>query len=95
VSEGPSAATSRGRRPALKLGDAFRSPFTLGNERGRVRLHARLFDGVQHGVLISEGIWPNGAFIDGQGINVLTGDDSPAPFGGAAVHDNRVWLKPA
>jgi hypothetical protein len=26
---------------------------------------------------------------------VLTGDDSPAPFGGAAVHDNRVWLKPA
>jgi hypothetical protein len=35
-------------------------------------------------VLISEGIRPNGAFVDGEGINVLTGDDSPAPFGAAA-----------
>jgi anaerobic selenocysteine-containing dehydrogenase len=67
----------------------------LGNTRGSVRLHARLFDGVQRGVLISEGIWPNAAFVDGEGINVLTGDDTPAPFGGAAFHDNRVWLRPA
>ncbi|GAC1336244.1 MAG: molybdopterin-dependent oxidoreductase [Beijerinckiaceae bacterium] len=65
----------------------------LGNARGRVRLHARLFDGVQRGVLISEGVWPNSAYLDGEGINVLTGDDSPAPFGGAAVHDNRVWMR--
>jgi hypothetical protein len=42
---------------------------------------------MQRGVLISEGVWPNGAFVDGQGFNVLTGDDSPAPFGGAAVHE--------
>ena len=65
---------------------------TLGNGRGQARLHARLFDGVQRGVLISEGIWPNSKFVDGQGINVLTGDDSTAPFGGAAFHDNRVWI---
>ena len=26
-------------------------------------------------------------------LSVLTGDDSPAPFGGAAFHDNRVWLR--
>jgi hypothetical protein len=45
--------------------------------------------------LISEGIFPNDAFVDGEGINVLTGDDTPAPFGGAAFHDNRVWLRPA
>ncbi len=30
---------------------------------------------------------------DGEGINVLTGADPVAPYGGAAVHDNRVWLK--
>ena len=66
---------------------------TIGNGRGTVRLHAKLFDGVRRGVLICEGIWPNDTFVDGQGINVLTGDDSPAPYGGAAFHDNRVWLR--
>ena len=66
---------------------------TLGNRRGSVRLHAKLFDGVTRGVLVCEGIWPNHTFVDGQGINVLTGDDSPAPYGGAAFHDNRVWLR--
>ena len=65
---------------------------TLGNGRGQTRLHARLFDGMRRGVLISEGIWPNSKFVDGHGINVLTGDDSTAPFGGAAFHDNRVWI---
>jgi hypothetical protein len=33
-----------------------------------VRLHARLSDGVQRRVLISEGVWPNGALVDGEGI---------------------------
>jgi anaerobic selenocysteine-containing dehydrogenase len=66
---------------------------TLGNRRGTVRLHARLFDGVRRGVLIAESIWPNSAYADGRGINTLTGSDSIAPFGGAAFHDNRVWLR--
>ena len=66
---------------------------TLGNTRGSVRLHAKIFDGVGRGVLICEGIWPNDTFADGQGINVLTGADTVAPFGGAAFHDNRVWLR--
>jgi anaerobic selenocysteine-containing dehydrogenase len=65
----------------------------LGNSRGQVRLHARLFDGVRRGVLIAESIWPNDAFADGRGINTLTGADSIAPYGGAAVHDNKVWIK--
>ena len=66
---------------------------TIGNERGSVRLHARLVDGLRAGVLVSEGLWPNHAFVDGEGINVLTGADSIAPFGGAAFHDNHVWMR--
>jgi len=66
---------------------------TLGNRRGKVRLHARLFAGVRRGVLIAESLWPNKAYADGRGINTLTGADAVAPFGGAAFHDNRVWLR--
>ena len=80
---------------AARLGVAEGDLVVLSNARGRVRLHAKLFDGVQHGVLISEGVWPNHHFVDGQGINMLTGDDSVAPFGGAAVHDTRVDLRKA
>jgi anaerobic selenocysteine-containing dehydrogenase len=66
---------------------------TLGNARGEVRIHVKLFAGVQRKVCIAEGIWPNSAHLDGEGINVLTGDDATAPFGGAAFHDNRVWVR--
>jgi anaerobic selenocysteine-containing dehydrogenase len=68
---------------------------TLGNRRGAVRLHARLFDGVRRGVLIAESLWPNSAYADGRGINTLTGADPVAPFGGSAFHDNKVWLRKA
>jgi anaerobic selenocysteine-containing dehydrogenase len=67
----------------------------LGNLRGEVRLHVRLFDGVRHGVLIAESIWPNSAYADGCGINSLTGADAIAPYGGAAFHDNKVWIRKA
>ncbi|HTQ82074.1 MAG TPA: molybdopterin oxidoreductase family protein [Pseudolabrys sp.] len=66
----------------------------LGNRRGQVRLRAKLFDGVRRGVLIAESIWPNSAYADGCGINSLTGADSIAPYGGAAFHDNKVWVRP-
>ncbi|MBM3536512.1 MAG: molybdopterin oxidoreductase family protein [Alphaproteobacteria bacterium] len=65
----------------------------LGNRRGSVLLHARLFDGVQRGVIVSESVWPNRAFIEGKGINTLTGADSPSPNGGAAFHDIAVWVR--
>ena len=65
----------------------------LGNKRGEVRLHAKLFAGVRSGVLIAESIWPNSAFADGCGINTITGADPIAPYGGAAFHDNRVWIR--
>jgi anaerobic selenocysteine-containing dehydrogenase len=74
---------------SIAEGDAV----VLGNSRGEVRLHARLFDGVRRGVLVAESVWPNEAYEDGRGINTLTGDHSIAPVGGAAFHDNRVWVK--
>lgn len=66
----------------------------IGNTRGEVRLHVKLFDGVRRGVVIAESIWPNSAYADGCGINSLTGADAIAPFGGAAFHDNKVWVRP-
>ena len=65
----------------------------LGNPRGDIRLHAKITGAAKPGVLIAEGIWPNDAHLDGEGINVLTGADPVAPYGGAAFHDNRVWLR--
>jgi hypothetical protein len=62
---------------------------------GEVRLYARHFDGVRRGVLIAESIWPNSAYPDGKGINTLVKADPIAPYGGAAVHDNKVWIRRA
>lgn len=80
---------------AATLAIADGDPVVLGNCRGEVRLHAKLFDGVRRGVLIAESIWPNSAYADGRGINTLTGADPVAPFGGAAFHDNKVWVRKA
>jgi anaerobic selenocysteine-containing dehydrogenase len=67
----------------------------LGNRRGTVKLAARAFDGVQPGVLVVEGIWPNRAFEEGIGINALVSADRGLPNGGAVYHDTAVWLRPA
>jgi anaerobic selenocysteine-containing dehydrogenase len=80
---------------AAGLGIGEGDKVVLGNARGAVRLHARVFSGVRRGVLIAESIWPNDAFEDGRGINTLTGADAIAPYGGAAFHDNRVWIRRA
>ena len=93
----------RERRPELLInpddaagiGLADGDVVEIGNERGRTRLHARLFAGARAGVLVSEGVWPPSAFLDGWGINVLVGDDSVAPFGGVAFHDVKVWARRA
>jgi anaerobic selenocysteine-containing dehydrogenase len=98
-------ATSRAReaRPTAlmhpedlaALGLADGDVAQLGNARGDVRLHVRAFAGVSRGLIVSGGIWPPSAFLDGRGINTLTGADSVAPFGGAAFHDTHVWARPA
>ena len=67
----------------------------LGNKRGSVVVHAKLFDGVQRGVVVVESLWPNAAFVEGMGINVLIGADPVRPNGGAAFHDTAIWLQAA
>ena len=78
---------------AAALGIAAGDPVTVGNRRGTVELDAVLFDGLVRGVVIAESIWPNGAHRGGRGINTITGADSPAPYGGAAFHDHKVWIR--
>jgi hypothetical protein len=73
----------------LSEGDIVR----LGNARGEIRLHVRASAGATRCVIVSEGLWDNRDFIDGRGVNTLTGADSVAPFGGAAFHDVRVWAR--
>jgi anaerobic selenocysteine-containing dehydrogenase len=91
------------RRPEVMIHPADAQPLQIAdgdlvrlkNSRGEVLIHARLFDGVRRGVLVAESIWPNKAHVGGRGINTLTGADQPAPYGGAAFHDNRVALEKA
>jgi hypothetical protein len=58
-----------------------------------LRLHVKLNPAGSRGLIISEGLWDNRDFLDGEGINTLTNDESVAPFGGAAFHDVRVWAR--
>lgn len=78
---------------ALDIADG--DAVTLGNARGETTLVATLFDGVRRGVLIAESVHPNKGHIGGRGINMLTGADAIAPIGGAAFHDNKVWIRKA
>jgi anaerobic selenocysteine-containing dehydrogenase len=80
---------------ALRLGVSDGERVRLGNARGEVVLHARLFDGLQPGVVVAESVWPNAAFEGGIGINALTSDDPAPPMGGAVFHDTAVWLRAA
>jgi len=95
------ASVKREGRPTLMLHPDDAAAYNIadgdriavGNKRGTVKLHAKLFDGVRRGVVIAESIWPNTAYEDGCGINSLTGADAIAPYGGAAFHDNKVWIR--
>jgi anaerobic selenocysteine-containing dehydrogenase len=98
----PSSVAHEGRPTALvhpevleglSLGDGDR--VRIGNHRGSVVVHARAFDGLQRRVVIVEGLWPNHAFEEGIGINLLTSADPGLPRGGAVFHDTSVWLGPA
>ncbi len=65
----------------------------LGNARGEVVLHARLFDGLQPGVVVAESIWPHADHVGGVGINALTSDAPAFPAGGAVFHDTAIWVR--
>jgi anaerobic selenocysteine-containing dehydrogenase len=77
----------------LRLGEGGR--LRIGNRRGSVVVHARAFDGLQPRVVVVEGLWPDSAFEEGIGINLLTSADPGPPRGGAVFHDTSVWLRPA
>ena len=100
--ETPSSRAREGRPTALvhpgdlgSLGIAAGERVRLGNARGSVVVHAKPFDGLQRGVVVVEGIWPNGCFEEGRGINTLTSADPGLPKGGAVFHDTAVWLRRA
>jgi anaerobic selenocysteine-containing dehydrogenase len=78
---------------ALGIADGAR--VRIGNDKGSVVVRARATHGMQKRVIIVEGIWPNHAFEDGIGINLLTSADPGLPGGGAVFHDTSVWLRPA
>jgi anaerobic selenocysteine-containing dehydrogenase len=78
-------------RLGLAAGDRTR----LGNRRASIVVHAKPFDGLQPGVIIVEGIWPNAAFEEGIGVNALIGADPGPPKGGGTFHDTAVWVRPA
>jgi anaerobic selenocysteine-containing dehydrogenase len=98
----PSSLAREGRPTAMihpdtlaALGMADGHRVRIGNAQGSVVVHARAFDGMQPRVVIAEGLWPNHAFEEGIGINLLTSADPGLPGGGAVFHDTSVWLKPA
>jgi len=77
-----------------ELGLADGDRIAMGNRHGEIGLAARGFDGLRPGVVIVEAIPANNKFERGDGLNTLTGADQPAPVGGAAFHDNHVWIRP-
>ena len=98
--ETPTSRKKEGRPTALihpndcrVLGLKEGSRVRVGNRRASVVVHARPFDGLQEGVVVIEGIWPNKAFEEGLGINALVGADPAPPAGGAVFHDTAVWLR--
>jgi anaerobic selenocysteine-containing dehydrogenase len=78
-----------------RLGLADGDRIRVGNAKGSVVVHARAFDGLQQRVIVVEGLWPNRAFEEGIGINLLTSAEPGLPRGGGVFHDTSVWLKPA
>jgi anaerobic selenocysteine-containing dehydrogenase len=97
--ETPASRAREGRPTALvhpqdcaRLGIAEGDLVRISNGRGSVLVHARPFQGIQPGVLVVEGIWPNAAFVGGIGINALTSADAGFPAGGAVFHDSAVAL---
>ncbi|MGL5115151.1 MAG: molybdopterin dinucleotide binding domain-containing protein, partial [Beijerinckiaceae bacterium] len=80
---------------AAALGLTDGGEASVESPRGDTVLMVRFFPGVARGVVIAEGIHPNGAHRGGRGINTLTDAGQVAPFGGAPFHDNKVRVRPA
>ena len=79
----------------VSLGVDTGDPVRLGNRRGSVVVHAEPRHGQQRGVVVVESIWPNDAYAERLGLNVLLSSDAAPPNGGAAIHDTKVWIRAA
>ena len=97
----PSSLAREGRPTVLvhpevmtELGLADGDRVRIGNQQGSLVLCARSAPGMQKRVVVAEGLWPNHAFEEGIGINLLTSADPGLPAGGAVFHDTAVWLRP-
>jgi anaerobic selenocysteine-containing dehydrogenase len=98
----PSSVAREGRPTArlhpddlAELGIADGQRVRLGNRQGSVVVHARSAVGARRKVVVVEGIWPNRAFEEGIGINVLISAEPGRPNGGAVFHDTAVWVRTA
>ncbi len=80
---------------AARLGIREGARVRLGNRQGSLVVHAELFEGLQPDVVVVESIWPNSAFEEGRGINLLISADPGPPAGGAVFHDTAVWVAAA
>jgi anaerobic selenocysteine-containing dehydrogenase len=101
-SETPTSRQKEGRpsvlvHPAVcqRLGLEDGAVVRLGNARGSLLLHVLAAAGMQEDILIVESQWPNEAFIEGIGINILVSAEPGFPAGGATYHDTAVWLRAA
>ncbi len=65
----------------------------IGNDNGSILIIAEAVTGQHSDTIVVEGLWPDSAFIEGKGINVLTSSEAGFPAGGAAFHDTSVWLR--
>jgi anaerobic selenocysteine-containing dehydrogenase len=100
--ETPTSA-KREARPTVKinpedcraLGVNAGAKVRMGNARGDLVIEVEAFEGVKPGVVVVESVWPNAAFEEGIGINLLTSSDPASPNGGAPFHDTAVWIRPA
>ncbi len=94
---------AREKRPTVRispadcasLGVADGERVRLGNARGDLLITVESSDRVRPGVVVVETAWPNSAYEEGIGINLLTGADPALPTGGAAFHDTAIWIRRA
>jgi len=74
---------------SMRNGDIIR----VGNDKGSIAIHAEVSAETRTGTIVVESVWPNQAFIENMGINLLTSAEASQPSGGAPFHDTSVWIR--
>ena len=95
-------SNAREEKPTIKiskddctaLGISHGDRVRIGNDLGDLVIHAEVTGDVKPGIVVVESVWPNAAFEEGIGINLLISAEPAAPNGGAVYHDTAVWVRP-